>query len=145
MCTLLGQLPPCASLSVVELSCVLVGVRLQKMERKAQQLTRLTDAVRSAETKLRLRDGIIRSFSSKLDQLMATSSSDWKEGLRELHRVFVTEMVLNGDEEEVEKSAKKVTDLWIPFGFHGWRNSISVVYVAVVMGCCHALSGAAGI
>ena len=71
-------------------------------------MSRLEAAVRSAESRLRVRDGIIRAFTVKLDQLMASSSSEWKEGLRDLHRMFVTELVLNGDDAEVERSAKKV-------------------------------------
>ncbi len=78
----------------------------QVLDRKVQQVTTLTKAIHSIESRLRRRDGIIRSFTTHLDQLMSSASADWREGLQQLHRAYVKELVIGGDETEIERSAK---------------------------------------
>ncbi len=50
----------------------LCGWWMQLLDLKLQQIATLTKAVRSLESKLRVRDGIIRAFTLRLDQLVAS-------------------------------------------------------------------------
>jgi hypothetical protein len=78
------------------------------MERKSQRLRIVSETLKSLESKLRSRENLLGTFVRELDSLLTKSSSDWKEGLRSLHRTFVSDLKLFGDADEKEASISKV-------------------------------------
>ncbi len=81
---------------------------VQLMDRKSQRLRIVSDTLKSLESKLRSRENLIGTFVRELDMLLTKSSGEWKEGLRLLHRTFVSDLKLFGDPDEKEASISKV-------------------------------------